>query len=129
MSFFFDLMHAELQGFEDPPGEDSPPPVQSEDSLELSATLEQPCAVMPKEFPELEWDTDLCIPPQADPPILPMKLPDQDSSRRAHTTCAIMVLPCVMVTASILRSKKRKISLESIFTLMGIPEGNRCTFR
>lgn len=82
MSFFFDLMHAELQGFEDPPGEDSPPPVQSEDSLELSATLEQPCAVMPKEFPELEWDTDLCIPPQADPPILPTKLPDQDSGKK-----------------------------------------------
>ena len=28
-----------------------------------------------------------------------------------------------------IKIKKRKISLESIFTLMGIPEGNRCTFR
>lgn len=82
MSLFFNLMHAELQGFEDPPGEDSPPPVQSEDSLELSATLEQPCAVMPKEFPELEWDPKLYIPPQSEPPMWPTKLSDQASDKK-----------------------------------------------
>lgn len=51
MSLFFDLMHTDLQGFEEPPGEASSPPVQSENSLELSATLEQLFAVMRKSFP------------------------------------------------------------------------------
>ena len=101
MSLFFDLMHAELRCLEDPPGEDNPPPVQTKDFLEFSSSLEEPYTTMPEEFPEPDWEDEICPPPRLEPPVCAMQLSGSDSLDR--------ISPQIMNALSIISGTKPSV--------------------